>query len=177
MIGVRYGKLTVIRKLDKTTVGRTKYLCRCDCGNEKCVLDYNLKNNHTTSCGCVRGKKRGEQLKIERGLASKHLLYTKYKYSALRRNIEFDLEFDYFIELTSNVCHYCGALPNRSIAHTRSNGDYIYNGIDRKDNTKGYIINNVYSCCFICNRAKGDLSYEEYKLWIVRTYNHMEKML
>lgn len=55
-------------------------------------------------------------------------------------------------------CHYCG-LPA-----SESNGteEYRYNGIDRKDSSRGYIKGNVVSCCRTCNTVKMDKSYEEF---------------
>jgi len=32
----------------------TRWICRCDCGNETLVRDCALKNGNTTSCGCKR---------------------------------------------------------------------------------------------------------------------------
>ena len=60
LTGQQFGHLTVkergedLIKSDGTT--RTRWLCQCDCGNSELinVLAYNLKNGHTTSCGCWR---------------------------------------------------------------------------------------------------------------------------
>lgn len=51
--GQRVGKLTIISFHSKTKRG-SKWLCRCECGNEIVALAGNLKPNHTTSCGCVQ---------------------------------------------------------------------------------------------------------------------------
>lgn len=53
LIGKKYGLLNVVEK-----VGREEYKCICDCGNEKIANKYKLLNNHTKSCGCIRGKNR-----------------------------------------------------------------------------------------------------------------------
>ena len=51
----RYGRLTVI-KLDyiKKTKwgGRSYWLCKCECGNEKSIRRDHLVGKSTTSCGC-----------------------------------------------------------------------------------------------------------------------------
>ena len=37
-------------------------------------------------------------------------------------------------------------------------------GLDRKDNNKGYVSDNICSCCWICNSIKGEhISFEEMK--------------
>ncbi len=38
--------------------------------------------------------------------------------------------------------------------------------IDRKDNLLGYSKENSLPCCFVCNRAKGNMSYKNFILWI-----------
>lgn len=48
LVGKRFGKLTVLSYDNKTH----KCHCRCDCGNEKDINVYSLKNGDTTSCGC-----------------------------------------------------------------------------------------------------------------------------
>jgi hypothetical protein len=55
----------------------------------------------------------------------------------------------------------------------RDNGTFTRNGIDRKDNSKGYTIDNVVSCCFICNKGKWTQSVGEFKTWLTRVNNHM----
>lgn len=47
IIGKRFGKLKVIRRLPNQTCD-----CLCDCGNSVNVFIGNLLNNSTTSCGC-----------------------------------------------------------------------------------------------------------------------------
>lgn len=56
LIGVRFGRFTVIE--DVTTTGRTKLLCRCDCGNKKIVRLDHLKSGAVVSCGCYQAELR-----------------------------------------------------------------------------------------------------------------------
>ena len=55
-IGKRYGKLTVIEKLDRRKHYTSVYLCKCDCGNFKKVNINNLHTGHTKSCGCLKNR-------------------------------------------------------------------------------------------------------------------------
>lgn len=55
-IGKKYGKLTVIKKLDRKEHQTTVYLCRCDCGNFKEVNINKLHTGHVKSCGCMKHK-------------------------------------------------------------------------------------------------------------------------
>ena len=50
--GQRFGKLTVLEYAGRR--GRVHFWkCKCDCGNITTVCKSNLKNGHTTSCGCL----------------------------------------------------------------------------------------------------------------------------
>lgn len=53
LIGQKFGRLTVIDRLENTKSGKTRWLCICDCGNETAVQGNNLKNKHVKSCGCL----------------------------------------------------------------------------------------------------------------------------
>ena len=54
----RFGLLKVLYRADDymTKSGKSYIMwhCKCECGNEIDVRGTNLKNNHTTSCGCTR---------------------------------------------------------------------------------------------------------------------------
>lgn len=57
MIGQRFGKLLVVEYYGRKGKNNKKYyLCKCDCGNEKVICEYNLRNGHTKSCGCLKHK-------------------------------------------------------------------------------------------------------------------------
>ena len=63
--GNRYGRLEVLSYHSRSE-GKAKhprFLCRCDCGNELVVTGSNLRQNHTTSCGCYREERIVEGLK------------------------------------------------------------------------------------------------------------------
>ena len=54
LIGMKFGKLTVISRAENTKSGKTRWICQCDCGHikEKPVPSYALISGKTTSCGC-----------------------------------------------------------------------------------------------------------------------------
>lgn len=54
LIGQRFGKLTVIEKDTHSNNKKTKWICKCDCGNIVSVFATNLKKGNSTNCGCVR---------------------------------------------------------------------------------------------------------------------------
>lgn len=71
-IGERFGKLTVIERVDNNRYNHICYKCRCDCGNEIIVDVSNLRNGNTNSCGCIKSK--GEML-INKWLRENNINY------------------------------------------------------------------------------------------------------
>lgn len=68
LTGQRFGRLTVIRKGNTDTKAKTaKWLCRCDCGNEKVILARSLQTGKTQSCGCLQ-KEKTREASIKHGL-------------------------------------------------------------------------------------------------------------
>ena len=51
-IGEKFGRLTVLKKIEG--VAGQRYKCKCDCGNDKVVSKYDLLNGTTKSCGCLK---------------------------------------------------------------------------------------------------------------------------
>lgn len=64
-IGKKFGRLTVIKRVND--VGLSKYLCKCDCGNEV-VVSGNSLGRRKFSCGCLQdetSRKKLEQIPKE----------------------------------------------------------------------------------------------------------------
>ena len=163
IVGKKFNRLTVLEYLENS-----KWLCRCDCGNFSYVTTHRLKSGNTKSCGCLRI----ELLSKEPGVAAFNKLYQTYKLQARRRDYKFDLTKEQFHTISSQDCHYCGKLPSQVTSSPV--GDYIYNGLDRKDNLLGYTLDNCLPCCADCNRAKLELSYEEFLTLVERIYINLE---
>lgn len=52
--GAIIGRWTVLDEYQKTEKGERKWLCRCECGTERYVLERSLRHGGTLSCGCLR---------------------------------------------------------------------------------------------------------------------------
>jgi hypothetical protein len=157
----RFGRLVATSITQK--FGRVvKHLCRCDCGKEVWQPTNHLTSGHAKSCGCLLG----EFKKLPAGRAVRNQILDDYKRGAAKRNLIWALKDEEFDTLIADNCFYCGLPPYTVRRARRCNGDLIYNGIDRKNNDKGYSINNVVTCCVICNRAKGNMSFVDFVQWI-----------
>jgi hypothetical protein len=73
--GDKFNRLTIIKEVEKRSRTRT-FLCVCECGNEKIVQLNNLRNNHTTSCGCFRKEIASETNKNNINSISHNLSYS-----------------------------------------------------------------------------------------------------
>lgn len=184
LIGERFGKLIVIKNVKRPqNLKNTEayWECQCDCGNIVIVSARSLRSGNTKSCGCLRSELLSKMAKrvnrIEFGKSAFNRIYYDYKRTAGRRNISFDLSMEDFRKLVEQNCHYCGIEPIRTIKMLSQNGDFVCNGIDRVDNSKGYIKGNVVSCCKECNQSKNNKSVQEFFDWAERLYNHSIKSI
>ncbi len=100
--GQKYGKLTVIKYLNKTKY-EEKWLCECDCGKEVIRNKSTLRKGLSTSCGCERYKKSSQSNKKQ----NKYNLTGDYGvgYTTKGEEFYFDLE-DY--DKIKNICWYIG---------------------------------------------------------------------
>ena len=71
--GQRFGKLVVVASAGiNNKNNRPQCLCKCDCGNDFIVIEKNLKNGNTKSCGCLK-KEALLAANITHGLSKTHL--------------------------------------------------------------------------------------------------------
>src|SRR4051794_37041432 len=56
--GLRYGQLVGVGAVSAPGDKVTKWMFRCDCGNEIVLRLGNVRNGHTKSCGCLQDKAR-----------------------------------------------------------------------------------------------------------------------
>jgi len=152
MIGRKFGSLTVVEKSSPGKFRGSYWLCVCACGKQTKVRGTVLRSGDTRSCGCSRKDFSDEPVRRQ--------MYSNYKCQASKKNREFTLTFEEFDALTKEGCFYCGARD--SIVRKKRNSQYAGNGVDRKDNAKGYVIGNAVSCCRICNHMKYNMTVEEF---------------
>lgn len=162
-INDRFKHLVIIKQLTEK-----RWLCKCDCGKTIELCNSVWKKRH--SCGCLRPQNLSNK---EQAL---NILWSRYKIKAKKRDIEFDLSKSEFESFVFSSCTYCGQLPSTPV-NSRNKELARYNGIDRIDSNKPYTVDNCKTCCWICNRAKGNLSVEQYLKWLKQAYTHQFKCL
>lgn len=129
---------------------------QCNKCQEILVISCFSKNEYICkSCRCKISRKRA---RTPRG---------RYKASqsiAKSRNLEWEISEVQYYELIKQKCHYCYYPLNETGI-----------GLDRMDNDKGYLINNVVPCCLPCNRTRSDnYSYNE-MLILAETIRQIKK--
>lgn len=174
----RYGKLVVIGKFtENSKSGNSKWVCECDCGNHSITQGASLRNGSTKSCGCNNGG-------IERsGEAIFKNSFRLTRSQSLKRNIPFELTIEEYKSLMLGDCSYCGRKPyNLKYAYHKTSyrlgkhtdESLLLNGIDKIEPSKGYVFENCVSCCKYCNRAKSDLSVNQFKELIKLIYLNLK---
>jgi len=130
-----------VKKYNKLVL-QNKRICKNwvrGCFNELTIED----KSHCVSCRDSKNNNKITKLTIYEEK------FNVYRSEANRRKIEWELEKEYAILLFKNDCKYCGI----------NNG---LNGIDRIDSRKSYTLDNVITCCSICNKMKLDHPIETF---------------
>ncbi len=170
--GTKVGKLTYIRPTDQRSGKKIVWETLCECGNVYYSGDYRRK-----SCGCGRTEASYSGRKYSPRISSARRVWTSHYR---------DSRFDTFLRMSQEPCFYCGSVPIRTYnaanerrhdsQRQRSEGDFTYNGLDRIDNSKGHTDDNVVPCCTRCNKAKMDMTLNEFLTHIVLMYEHTRSL-
>ena len=172
IVGKTFNRLTGVKRTAPRN-GSSFALFKCTCGNEVETFVWPVVHGRTKSCGCLRtevqkGRKR-QPYKDPRHVALT-LAFNATRQGAVSRKLSFEITRSDFEKIVAQSCHYCG-LPPSNTWHFRGKL-YAYSGIDRVDNTIGYVPSNCVPSCAQCNRAKGVLSAQEFEAWIDRVVQH-----
>ncbi len=168
----RFYNLTALRPIEKSERYRKErgvfWECKCDCGNICIASGGALRRGGRKSCGC-RSLSRIYESGINR-------VFFSYKAKAKKRKLEFSIEKEIFEKLLMGNCLYCDRSPSNILKRLKTKKLQLqYNGIDRYDPSKGYTNDNCVSCCYYCNHAKLDLTFEEFKEQVLRRYKWLSR--
>ena len=140
------------------------WLCRCKCGRELTLSLGLLKRN---SIGCNKCRKN-DSYRI-RPYESLYRTACKLISGTTRGTPRIcEITYEQFVKLIEyGKCHYCWT-PLRWAEYAVGKNGAAYQ-LDRKDNSQGYVLHNLVTCCWRCNQAKGSrFTYEEW--WAMTKY-------
>jgi hypothetical protein len=189
LTGLPFHNWTVIRRVPNRfykSGSRVYWLCKCNCGVEQEVAAQDLREGTSKRCRKCQGldprsssflSQRGapstnfllqRSRRREPGASAGNALFLHYRAGAKVRGLAWELSKSAFFLLTQENCHYCGIPPSSIFRKPGANGDFLYNGVDRKDNQLGYLSSNCLPACSQCNRAKRNLEYSVFTEWLIR---------
>lgn len=164
LTGKTFNHWTVIKrganKITKGGQNKTYWVSKCSCGVIKDVYMNSLISGSSKSCGHNRGK--------EPGYSGKRSAFNLYKTGARQRNLDFNINFEQFIDISSKNCFYCDTSPFNIGRGMK--GIYYYSGLDRVNNDIGYTLDNIVPCCKNCNLAKRQLTQNDFFELIKKIY-------
>jgi hypothetical protein len=176
-IGTKIGKLQILKITKQLTlhnVKRTYAEVQCDCGTICEKEFYLIYRGKISSCGCLLKQKYLNQ-SLPKEIVAQNIILNSYKKNAAARNLSFKLTDDEVLQICSQNCYWCGEAPYNNFnwkSYKKYIGSYVYNGIDRKDNTIGYTKENSVSSCQMCNFGKRNISESDFLSWIEKVYSH-----
>lgn len=172
MVGKRFGRLVVTRRVSGNKYKQPMFECICDCGRYHTTQKSSLvrETKGVRSCGCLYRTVAIRRHENQKKLAPHGIQTTSkpsklharkmasIKQTARRRGIKWQLSDDQLLDLVKLPCTYCGGSSDHG------------SGLDRVDTSKAYAKENVNPCCKYCNFAKGPRSLDEFKNWITSAY-------
>lgn len=174
--GTTYSRLTIVSRAANSSAKNTPtaamWNCICSCGKETIVRGSSLRRGKTRSCGCLRDDITRESKRLPSGESGRNRAVANTIANAKRRGLEWGLTDDQVFDIMGRDCFYCGTHPMQ-VSKGR-NGNFIYNGLDRVDNSIGYIIDNVVACCGKCNTGKMAMTKSEFISWIIKVHENLK---
>lgn len=140
--------------------------CICDCGNTTLASAHSLYYKTKNHCEQCSRKVAIAKTTLPDNMATWHRAYKDIRINAARRGYAFEISFDDFYKLATSNCYFCGDEPAFGSYNIKRNG------IDRLDNTKGYVAGNCVPCCGVCNVMKGTHTEVEFYEKIAKIYKH-----
>ena len=156
------------------------------CCIEKNTSEFIGQHGLTKTCKMCRDsnkrqdEKRDDEHRLELSRIREqtvHIKYSRCERSARERGFVFELTVEQFLDIIKRPCHYCGEISvyDEEDKNDGDDMDTLYkNGIDRMDNSVGYLMENCVSCCKMCNYMKHILSVTDFLKRVEHIVNYIE---
>lgn len=178
LTGTQFGRLTVVRQAENYVNPNTgnkssRWLCKCECGNQKIIRRGDLQSGKTLSCGCYHKEILSSQSVLER---VGEISYSKYGTKATI--IEYKSAHDVLIEFNDQY-HYRyktsyynfrkGQIVNPYDKNVYNMGCFGVGKYNSKDDAY-YVWYHIIERCYKPTRRKADESYMDCKTcneWLI----------
>lgn len=200
--GQTFGRLTVVRKAPQPCMWECR--CSCGVTRLFTGPNLRARNTRSCGClhreELATSNQRLKAI-AEPWLADMNLYMRKVSYRGLRNpkgklgsnqfrtlsrtsedpddsqhpSLQWALTLEQYTRLVTSPCFYCGQPPHQDPQGVWMKGLGLKrNGIDRADNTKGYLPENCVSCCTACNREKRAQTQATFIENTRRRYEHLK---
>jgi hypothetical protein len=173
LTGKRYGRLVVVEQKENDKFKKTRWLCKCDCGNSVIVNAASLIRNLTRSCGCLR---HDLSYKGYKNISGSY--WNKCIYGATTRGLEFSITIEDAWQLYLRQNKKC-AISGVPISFKTNNDQAVYQtaSLDRIDSTRGYTLDNIQWVHKRVNRFKSIMDNNELFFWVKNIYKTNESTI
>lgn len=185
LIGLKKLNQEIIEFVKYNIKSKRVYKVKCNfCEHEYNSTIENFRDVRKSGQCCIKcsNTQNKEYERLTATDAQININFSNYKSKCKFKNWEFNLDKSEFKNFVLDNCYYCNQKPNQ-FRQDRCKGEriidssFLMNGIDRLDSNIGYNIDNCVSCCEDCNKAKRNLSYEQFLDLIKRIYEFKIKEL
>lgn len=157
LIGMTFGKLSVINEASERLSNRVTWLCICECGSYKRVTAKHLTTGVITTCNghIHHSGVNSRSWKGTESICGKY--FSQVRRGANSRQLAFKItitDMENLVKIQDGKCALTGTPLNFD---TNNNGTA---SLDRIDSSKGYKIDNIQWVHKDVNRMKHDFSQE-----------------
>ena len=138
----KFGRLTVLYRVENNKFNQVQWLCKCECGNEKIITANSLRNGTTKSCGCLKKEQDYINIAHIKHNKSNTRLYNIWRHMKYRCNNPNGKRHKFYYDKGIKVCEEWKNSFQVFYNWAINNGYNDNLSIDRIDNNKGYYPNN-----------------------------------